>query len=212
MYSQNAEFAKRIQELRKKYNLTQQQLADKISVRKTTICNYEKGYSTPTIATIQKLMKCFNLEASYFIPENDFNKKNITKLQGSSIPYFSPENTEGLILGKNSHADSSVTLPSLLKIPRDDCIATCAPDNSMNLCGIKKNYCVIINKTRLMYDGCIFAAIWNNELVLRKYHQNEEKAFMCAESTKIPSGESIQIIPEENFNVLGIVTNCIIGF
>ncbi len=210
MYSKNAEFAKRIKELRIEKGLTQEQLAKAIDVRKTTICNYENGYSTPTYKIRQKLSKYFNIEATYFIP--DFTRKVAQRIAGVSIPFFLPDNVDGLILKKNNLADSSLTLPVSFKVPREGCIATSAPDNAMNLCGIKKNYCVIINPNKLLHDGCVFAAIWNNNLIIRKYHQNEEHTYMYAESNKIPSGESIQMIPTENFTVLGVITKCIVSF
>ena len=210
MYSKNAEFANRIKELRKQYDLTQQQLADAIGVRKTTICNYEKGYSTPTYETRQKLSKYFKLESSYFIP--DATKKAAQRIAGVSIPFFLPDNIDGLRLKQNNLADSSLTLPVIFKLPREGCIATYAPDNSKNLCGIKKNYCVIINPNKMLHDGCLFAAIWNNCLIVRKYHQNEEHTYMYAESNKIPSSESIQMIPTENFNILGVITKYIANF
>jgi transcriptional regulator with XRE-family HTH domain len=210
MYSKNAEFAERMKKLRKDRGLTQEELAKEINVRKTTICNYEKGYSTPTYEIRQKLSKFFNIESTYFIP--DLSKRAAQRMAGTSIPFFLPDNINGLRLKENNLADSSLTLPVMFKLPREGCIATAAPDNSMNLCGIKKNHCVIINPNKLLHDGCVFAAIWNESLIIRKYHQNEEHTYMYAESNKIPSGESIQMIPTESFSVLGVVTKCIVNF
>lgn len=44
-----------LKDLRIRAHLTQRELADRVGLKKTTICMYEKGERTPTLKTLQKL-------------------------------------------------------------------------------------------------------------------------------------------------------------
>lgn len=213
MYTNDKLFADRIKDLRKAHGLTQQEMADMIGIRKTTISNYESGYATPTISTLKRFMAKFNLPASYFVPEmsNEVTSKRVQTMYGTAMPYYEPHNIEGLKSGEKVLMDSSLSLPAPLHLPKTGYIATCAPDNSMNLCGIKRGSCVVINtEKRVLSDGDIFAAISSNHLIIRKYHNNFEGSYMSAESTRIPAGLSIEEIPSEDFTVLGIIDRIIV--
>ncbi len=55
-------FGKRVKELRKKNNLTQEQLAEKIGVYQKQIGNIETGVCFTTFQTLEKLAQVFNVE------------------------------------------------------------------------------------------------------------------------------------------------------
>lgn len=202
-------FALNIKKLRKSMGLTQQEMANIIGVRKTTICNYESGYAKPTINTLKTIMDIFRLPATYFIPDKDARKKVSQTLYGITIPFYLHTNIHGLETGDKMLMDSPLTLPMQISSPTTSCIATNAPDNAMNLCGIKKGCAIIINTHAEPMDGKIFAAIREGELIIRKFHNNQSGTYMSAESSRIPSGMSIEEIPRENFKFLGIVTKII---
>ncbi len=212
MYTENKLFAERIKELRSSWGLTQQQMADMVGLRKTTISNYESGYATPTISTLKRLMLKFNLPASYFVPDmaNQVEVKKAQLIYGTPMPYYEPSNVDGLITGEKALMDSSLTLPSQMHLPKEGYIATCVTDNSMNKCGIKRGSCIIINtENKSIKDGDIFAAIKDHFLIVRKYHNTIEGAYMSAESTRIPTGLSVEEIPTENFTILGVIERVI---
>ena len=50
-------FGRRLHEIRKSRGLTQQELADKVGLTKTSICCYENGTRTPTMDTLIDLAK-----------------------------------------------------------------------------------------------------------------------------------------------------------
>ena len=47
---------------RKELNLTQQELADKVGLKKNTISSWEQGLSSPDIDTIAILLKLFDMD------------------------------------------------------------------------------------------------------------------------------------------------------
>ena len=65
----------RIKELRAKYNLTQEELAKKVGVRRETIVFLEKGKYNPSLILAYKVAKTFKttIEEVFTIQDQDLN-------------------------------------------------------------------------------------------------------------------------------------------
>lgn len=61
---------KRIIELRKKYNLTQTELADLMNISFQAVSNWERGNSMPDISKLPELAKIFNVSVDELLGEN----------------------------------------------------------------------------------------------------------------------------------------------
>lgn len=69
----------RIKELRKRLNLTQQEFADRLSIKRGAVANYEVGRNTPSDSVIALICREFNVsehwlrdgEGEMFRPQND---------------------------------------------------------------------------------------------------------------------------------------------
>lgn len=80
------EFSKKIQELRNKHKLTQEQLAEKLYVSRTAVSKWESGRGYPSIDSLKYISKIFNIsidellsnEEIIDIAENE-NTSNIEK-------------------------------------------------------------------------------------------------------------------------------------
>lgn len=57
----------KIKELREKLGISQAELANKINVVRSTICQYEKGTREPSYEVIQKLADFFNVSVDYLL-------------------------------------------------------------------------------------------------------------------------------------------------
>lgn len=64
-------FSEKIKFLRAKHNLTQEQLANKLSVSRSTIANYETDNNPPAIKQLQNLAEYFNISIDYLLGSND---------------------------------------------------------------------------------------------------------------------------------------------
>lgn len=64
-------FGIRLKELRKNNNLTQQELADKMSLVKSSISAYEKSAKYPSVEVLVKLCHYFNVSADYLLGLSD---------------------------------------------------------------------------------------------------------------------------------------------
>jgi transcriptional regulator with XRE-family HTH domain len=62
------EVARRIRETRLREKLTQQEVADRVGVKKSYIFELERGTANPTLRTLYRLGKALNLCASDFLP------------------------------------------------------------------------------------------------------------------------------------------------
>lgn len=60
-------FHERLKELREEKNLTQQQLAEILSVHQTSITNWENGTNETDFATLIKLAKFFDVATDYLL-------------------------------------------------------------------------------------------------------------------------------------------------
>ena len=81
---------KKIAELRKKNNLSQEELADKVGVARQTISKWEIGDTTPDINQVKIISKIFNISIDELV-DNDINNvivekvSNTEKLAGITI-------------------------------------------------------------------------------------------------------------------------------
>lgn len=57
----------KLKELRKKYNLSQKELADMIPVNQTAVSQWERGITTPNPNALKKLCKIFNQTSDFFL-------------------------------------------------------------------------------------------------------------------------------------------------
>ena len=60
-------FGRRLKELRKQANLTQQELGKLVGVTKVSICCYENGTRTPTLDTLIDLADSLNISLNYLL-------------------------------------------------------------------------------------------------------------------------------------------------
>ena len=58
-------FNDRLKEARLASGLTQEQLAEKIGVAKSTVTGYEKGNSEPNMLTVQRIMQALSIDANF---------------------------------------------------------------------------------------------------------------------------------------------------
>ena len=81
---------KKIAELRKKNNLSQEELAEKVGVARQTISKWETGDTTPDINQVKIISKIFNISIDELV-DNDINNvivekvSNTEKLAGITI-------------------------------------------------------------------------------------------------------------------------------
>ncbi len=203
-------FARKIKQLRKTYKLTQEKMANLLDVRKTTICNYETGYAQPTLKTLSAIVKFFNVTYSDLLEKSEIDKKLGQILPSIIVPFYTCDNIEGLMANEKSYMDSHMIIPIKPNYQYGNLMSTTAPDNALDKCNIKKGAVIIIERTRCINDGKLIAAIKNGVLIIRKFHADQNGPYLTSESTKVPKALSTEKIPEESFEILGIITKTVL--
>lgn len=91
-------FAKRLKHLRQLGGVTQKELAEYLRVGKTTISNYETGYSSPDLETLNRLADYFQVSIDYLMGRTDQRNP-----KDPDLPYefISPEEAVKFILEQN---------------------------------------------------------------------------------------------------------------
>ncbi len=60
------DIGRKLKQLRKSRGMTQEDVAEKVKITRSTISNYELGRRTPHLKDLQKLAKIFNVGLDYF--------------------------------------------------------------------------------------------------------------------------------------------------
>lgn len=75
----NNKFKNRLKELRKEFEMTQQDLANKIGIVRTAIANYETGRTIPDSETLSIIAKIFKTTMDYLLGNSDIRNPYLVK-------------------------------------------------------------------------------------------------------------------------------------
>lgn len=77
------ELSKRLKFLRKKFNLTQQQIADALGIKRSAYAYYETGKTTPKISTLGDIAKIYNITVDELIG-NDAESGDLLRVKSNN--------------------------------------------------------------------------------------------------------------------------------
>ena len=109
---QEDKFGKVIKEIRKKYHLTQKDLADKYHVTYQAVSKWENGKNLPDISLMKEISKDYNISLEDMIDGNITKKKNVI-LPISLVASFIIVIALIIIIVKNNNNFESKTISSL---------------------------------------------------------------------------------------------------
>jgi len=81
----------RLRQIRKKHGYTQQNVADVIGVDRTTYTVYEIGPSTPSVSTLYKLSRLYNVSVDYLMGVENEKHYHETVQTLNSTPLYQEE-------------------------------------------------------------------------------------------------------------------------
>lgn len=194
------EFGNRIKKLRIENNLTQEELGKKLNVGKSTVANYESGYSEPEGEKISKLASIFNVSIDYLLGNNNEDSASNLHidtyiaqqgklLKKENFGYFIFNFSENTILNKNK-----------------EYFAFKSQDDSM-LPLLGNGDIAILEKTDTYENGntCLIS-LDNESILIRKIIEFNDYIEL---HTAFPYSQPIKITNEEkekrNFKILGKV-------
>lgn len=75
----------RLRKLRKKYNMTQAELAERLGVSASTVSSYERDTTDPSVAVIIKLSVIFDVQCDYLLGLNNHNFVCVDVLSNKNV-------------------------------------------------------------------------------------------------------------------------------
>lgn len=170
--------AKNLKFLRLKNGFSQDYIADALGYKSyTTIQKWEMGTSEPSISTLQKLSKMYNvdMDAMYTVDlefrennnEEGFKKIPLLGEIAAGLPILAQENIEGYF-----SIDDKIKADFALKIKGD----------SMAGAGIFPNDIVFIRQQPDLENGEIGAVLIENEATLKKFYKENDTIILQAEN------------------------------
>lgn len=192
----------RIKLLREEFNMTQQELADKIDGAKSTIAMYENGSRKPSLDALVKLANIFDCSIDYLLGNNDnkntlnlFNIPIVGKISAGQ-PILATENVEGYLpVDPSIYGFKSI----------DDLFFLRVSGESMNL-KVKNGDYALIHKQDYANDGDIVVAIVDDEdeATLKQYRKLNEQFVLLEPMSTDTSIKSITVdLKNTKFKILG---------
>ena len=210
-----------IKKLRKKHKMTQAELAEKIDLGKTSVSNYEIGYSIPSAQILEAISAVFDMSLVEFLVYD--NEEMLSKLKlprvaqavnDTLIPFLKSENIRKDLIESESYMDSYLTLPGFMTETNSGYISIKMPDNSMEGEQIKRNDYLIIKKCNQIQNRRIALLIneADGSYLIRKCIKDGHVISLIPSSVS----EKFPIVRtderEEQFTVIGYVEKVIVSF
>jgi len=168
------DISKRLKSLREKHNLTQDELATKLKVSRSTVSNYESGFRTPDINILREICNIYNITLDSIFSEEIEYKKPVKKSKSKAIIAVFASLVLSLIaiiiisnIALYSHNYGYDTSNDELKVNNSEEIAIVKFHSSLD----KHTYEVNVIES-LKGDGFTFISIYNRniDIILDNYY------------------------------------------
>lgn len=221
MYKGSIDYAKIIRNLRKTYGKTQAELANEIGCGKTTICNYEARYSTPSLQVLEKIAEVFDITLAELLSADDPQASNPVfsfprfpqTVNDTTVPYINSSSIPNGALMSDKYADSMLTLPGFMITEKENCFCIKVRDNAMANDGIHKNDFVFVHKTENIPNKSIVFATHadDNTYIIRRYWRDGHTVTLlpASDSTQYPVIRYDERNPQ--YRIVGYVSQALIN-
>ncbi len=171
-------FCNILKSLRKKQKITQDELASMLDVGKTTVSNYETGYSSPDKDTIIKMASIFNVSIDYLLgristKEDDPHASSLMVHKNTimvQVPVY------GLIRSEASLSESE-NIIDYIDFPKDflgngEYFGYRVQGDAMNLDRIEDGDYVVVRKQNYVDNGDIALVLVGGQTIIRHFYRD----------------------------------------
>lgn len=202
------QFNLRLKYLRENANISQQTLADKIGISKSSINMYERGEREPGLETLEAIADFFNCDMDYLLGKSDTRNKYIAS---RSIPSTSnivplPQTKAIPLLGSIACGEpilAEENIESYIKLDKDipaDFALRCKGDSMINA-RIFDGDIVYIRQQPDVENGEIAAVLIDNEATIKRVYKYPHRIELRAENPTVKPFE----ISDEEMNTVRIL-------
>ena len=213
-------FARNLRELREKQGLSQEQLAEKLNIPRSTITHYEnsKNNRLPRIERLQLIADFFKISVDNLlstqmqqglstatekldsVPNGTEQGKAVLPLgEPNEIPVYSLD-----VKGEEIFADSNIIGWHDVPAEQMDCTCFRVPDDSMSGSGLYTDYIVTVKKQSTADDGQVVIVKTKDGLArIRRVRYFNDEVLLDPDNPRYQS-ERISI---NELDIIGVVTN-----
>ncbi len=183
---------------RKRSGRTQAELAKYINKRKSTICNYENGYTEPSYELLQQIAEFLHVSVSDLLKKPAPSVRE-TEISQNIIPILS------CTTGKPTK--EFLTLPSSY-LKGDNFVAFYMPNDTLQNMNLHRGDLIICKQHGTLRNGDLVAFFEKPDGISIRYYYNEND---CISLTAL--GKSAPIQKKKNeINILGKVIKAAVSF
>lgn len=190
------EMADKIRKIRKKYGLSQEDLAKKLKMAASSISSWERGANKPMMDKLEKMAEMFNVPISYFFGAEDAEKY----ADKTILPVY----------GHISCGNGSVIYEPTTEYeatPQDWVVGgnhfyLRAKGDSMVGARIHEGDLLLIREQPIVENGEIAAVVINDEIVLKRVYRQNGTFILTSENPNYPP-RSFDPKEDKHIRILG---------
>lgn len=191
---------KMIKELRIKKNISQEELANILSVNRATIANYESGRRALTIDKLEELLEALGVNLTDFFNSNNLETKKIKNEEQRKIPILSDVSAG---YGKEALEEAThwIKLPSVIAKNAD--FGTFVSGDSMEP-KINDGDLLLVQNIPQLDSGMIGIFLLNDNVFCKRYHYNPITKETVLKSLNL-NYKPIIVTNDDDFKIIGKV-------
>ena len=173
-----SDFSSRLKYYRKRDGLTQEEVAKRLGLRKSTICNYENDYSEPNMENLQKIAELFHVTLDEIIGITPTVHEPGLMPLATALPVLSLSSAEP--------TGEEISLPSSF-LKSGDYFAVCLPDDELQPVHLCRGDFVICDRHAVLKNGDL-VAFFSKELgvIVRCYYAEGTQLTLTSLGKKPP--------------------------
>ena len=191
---------KMIKELRIKKNISQEDLANILSVNRATIANYESGRRALTIDKLEELLDALDTSLADFFNSNNLEKTDLRPEELRKIPILSDVSAG---YGKEALEEATYWIKLPASIARNAAFGTFVAGDSMEP-KINDGDLLLVQDTPQLDSGEIGVFLLNEKVYCKRFHYNPITKTLVLKSLN-SNYDPIPINENDDFRIVGKV-------
>ncbi|WP_336154506.1 XRE family transcriptional regulator [Fusobacterium polymorphum] len=191
---------KMIKELRIKKNISQEGLANILSVNRATIANYESGRRALTIDKLEELLDALDTSLADFFNSNNLEKTDLRPEELRKIPILSDVSAG---YGKEALEEATHWIKLPASIARNAAFGTFVAGDSMEP-KINDGDLLLVQDTPQLDSGEIGVFLLNEKVYCKRFHYNPITKNLVLKSLN-SNYDPIPINENDDFRIVGKV-------
>ena len=191
---------KMIKELRIKKNISQEDLANILSVNRATIANYESGRRALTIDKLEELLDALDTSLADFFNSNNLERDKTKPQKLRKIPILSDVSAG---YGKEALEEATHWIKLPASIARNAAFGTFVAGDSMEP-KINDGDLLLVQDTPQLDSGEIGIFLLNEKVYCKRFHYNPITKELVLKSLNT-NYEPMFISEDDNFRIVGKV-------